>query len=294
MNMKIDSNMNLITPVGNRVIRNVPKPVINQASVQLSTDSVSKSEKNDPGLIPNVKGALKSAPIQDKIETVPVTDLFITLSGSPGAGKSTQGKLLSKRYGIPHISVGKLLRKEIADNTTLGLMVEPYVKTGDLCPSHIVGAVVKNRLGKDDCKNGFILDGYPRRPEDSKMFEGITRELGIKNFKMMVIQTKPEVVIERFKYRRVCDNGHSYDLRNNPPKKDGVCDHDGLPLHKREDDKPEVIRHRFYVYETETRPVIDYYKEQGQCTVIDGSGNIDQVNGRLTEILDPKEEVEKG
>lgn len=261
-----------------------------EASFNIADKSEKSAAKEDLGLIPNVKMTQQAAPVEDKIETVPVKDMFITIAGSPGAGKSTQGKMLSARYGIPHISVGKLLRQEIADKTTLGLLVESCVREGNLAPSNLVGAVVKNRLSQPDCKNGFILDGYPRRMEDLKEFEGMTKELGINNFRMIGIQVKPDTVIERLKYRRVCDNGHSYDLRQSPPKKPGVCDIDGLKLHQRSDDKPETIRHRFQVYHQETIPVINYYKKKGNYQEVEGNTGIDQVNSRLTEILDPKEE----
>ena len=255
------------------------------------SDALVKSTKNEnTGLIPNVKFAEKAAPIEDKQEIVPVQNMFIGLTGSPGAGKSTQGRLLSRRYGIPHISVGKLLRKEVAEGTTLGLLVAPYMKEGNLAPSNIVGAVVKNRLSQPDCKNGFILDGYPRRMEDTKNFEEVTKDLGIKNFNMVGISTKPDVIVERLKYRRVCPDGHSYDLKNNPPKKPGICDIDGKKLKQREDDKPATIKHRFAVFHKETVPVMNYYKNQGLYKEVSGNGGIEDVNGRLTELLDPKEE----
>ncbi|MCD4782625.1 MAG: nucleoside monophosphate kinase [Candidatus Eremiobacteraeota bacterium] len=261
----------------------------------ISDKTVKSAQQEDPGLIPNIKMTGKAEKVEDKKETIPVHNMFIGLTGSPGAGKSTQGRLLAARYGIPHISVGKLLRKEIADKTTYGLLAEPYVKRGDLAPSNLVAAIVKNRLSNPDCKNGFLLDGYPRRMEDTKNFEGVMKELEIKNFNLIGIRVKPDTVIERLKYRRVCPKGHSYDLKNSPPKKPGICDHDGLKLRQRADDKPETIKHRFGVYHNETIPVINYFKNKGLYKEINGNGSIEQVNGKLTDILDPKEEeVEKG
>jgi len=262
----------------------IPDPHRKPDGVEIS------SKKDDPGLIPNVRMTGKAAPVEDKKEIVPVQNMFILLTGSPGAGKSTQGRLLSARYGIPHISVGKLLRKEVADNTSLGLLVSPYMKAGNLAPSHIVAAVVKNRLSKPDCKKGFILDGYPRRMEDTENFEGISKELGVKNYRMVGIRVKPETVIERLKYRRICPEGHSYNLKNNPPKKAGACDQDGLKLRQRRDDKPDTIRHRFSVFHNETVPVINYYKNKGSYKEVNGNGSIEQVTGNLTDLLDPKEE----
>jgi adenylate kinase len=256
-------------------------------------DSVGTAQKSDAGLIPNVSLMGQTAAISDKKESIPVKDMFLTLTGSPGAGKSTQGKMLAERYGIPHISVGKILRKEITDGTTLGHLVEPYVKSGDLAPAHLIAAVVKNRLAQPDCKTGFILDGYPRKMEDTGALEGISNELGIKNLKMVCINVDPDTVIERLKDRRVCDNGHEYDLKNNPPKKEGFCDVDNLPLKQREDDKPETIRHRFDVFREETMPVIEFYKSKDRFKEIDGNTGIDEVGKRLSDLLDPKEEEKK-
>ena len=254
-------------------------------------DAVIKSSpEKSPGLIPNVRFAESAVPIEEKKETIPVQNMFITLTGSPGAGKSTQGKLLSARYGIPHISIGSLLRKEVSEGSTLGLMVAPYLKEGNLAPANIIGAVVKNRLSQPDCKNGFILDGYPRRMEDTEHFEETTKDLGIKNVQMVGIRTNPDLIVERLKYRRVCPDGHQYDLKNNPPKKPGICDHDGLKLKQREDDKPETIKHRFAVFHKETVPVINYYRDKGAYKEVSGNGGIDEVSGRLTEMLDPKDE----
>jgi adenylate kinase len=244
-----------------------------------------------PGLIPDMRSLLKATPVEEK-KTIPVKDMFISLAGSPGAGKTTHGKMLSERYGIPHISVGKILRKEVADGTTLGLLVKPYVEKGDLAPAEMVAAVVKNRLSQPDCRNGFILDGYPRKMEDLRNFEDIAKDLGIRNFSMICLDVSPDVVIERMKDRRVCDNGHEYNLKTSPPKKEGVCDIDGLPVHQRDDDKPETIRHRFEVFREETLPVLDYYGKKGGLKRIDAGGDIETVSKRLTDLLDPKEPEE--
>ena len=226
-------------------------------------------------------------------ETVPEGAMYIGLTGSPGAGKTTHGQLLSKRYGIPVISVGAILREEIAKKTPLGLEAAPYVEKGELCPSEIVSKVVKKRIAEKDCRKGFIMDGYPRKRGDLEVFEEIMKELGITSFRMVYLEVKPEELIERLASRRVCDKGHQYDLRQNPPKKEGICDIDGLPLKKRKDDAPEVIRHRFEVFQEETLPVIGYFKKQGRLITVDGSGLNDVVEARLHTILDPLQKKEK-
>jgi adenylate kinase len=253
-------------------------------------DSVTLSSgRKSPALVPDLRGIFAAAPVADKKDTIAVKDMFITLTGSPGAGKSTHGKMLAARYGIPHVSVGKILRKEVAENTELGKKVKEFVESGDLAPSSLVCAVVKNRLSQPDCRNGFILDGFPRRQEDLEEFGPVMKELGIKNFRMIGIDVNPDVVIQRLQNRRVCDNGHEYDLIQSPPKKEGVCDIDNLPIHQRDDDKPETIRHRFQVYREETLPVIDFYRKNGAFTAVDGNGSIDEVGSRLTSLLDPPE-----
>ncbi|MCE1247807.1 MAG: nucleoside monophosphate kinase [Firmicutes bacterium] len=263
---------------------------LGETAAPVRGDSISTGvNTSEPGLIPNMNIAAQTAAISDKKETIPVRNMFLTLTGSPGSGKSTQGKALAERYGIPHISIGKILRKEITDGTTLGHLVEPYVKSGDLAPSHLIAAVVKNRLSQPDCKNGFILDGYPRKMDDTGCMEQITKDLGINNLKMVCIKADPEVIIDRLKDRRVCDNGHEYDLKNNPPKKEGVCDTDGLPIKQRDDDKPETIRHRFEVFKEETLPVMEYFKSKNQYGEVNGNAGIDVVGKRLFELLDPKE-----
>jgi adenylate kinase len=258
-----------------------------------TVDSVTLSDgKKPPSTVPDLRGIFAASPVEDKKEIIAVGDMFITLTGSPGAGKSTHGKMLAARYGIPHISVGKILRKEVAEHTDLGRQVKKYVDSGDLAPTSLVSAVVKSRLSQPDCKNGFILDGFPRRLDDLAAFRPIMEDLGIKNFRMVGIDVNPDVVIDRMKNRRVCDNGHEYDLVQNPPKKEGVCDIDNLPIHQRDDDKPETIRHRFQVYREETLPVIDFYRKNGAFTSVDGNGAIDDVASRLTALLDPPNDKE--
>lgn len=292
MDVNSNFNINRIGPGSGKVRKTGVYPP-GPGAADTSDKMVRSTGEQQVKLIPDMRKVFKSAAVEDKKETIKVRDMFISLAGSPGAGKTTQGKLLASRYGIPHISVGKLLRKEIADNSVLGLMVKHYVQRGDLAPSHLVAAVVKKRLSKPDCRNGFILDGYPRRMEDVEQFKKISDELGIKNFRMIGIEVEPEVVIERLKYRRVCDNGHMYDLKNNPPAKPGICDVDQLPLKQRSDDKLETIKHRFAVYRQETLPVMEYYKKSGKFTAINGRGSIEQVNSKLTDLLDPKDRDKK-
>lgn len=221
------------------------------------------------------------------------SDLYLGLTGPPGAGKTTHSQMLSEHYRIPVISVGMTLRDEISRGTPLGHEAATYVEKGDLCPSSLVSQIVKKRLSEKDCAHGFILDGYPRRIEDLEIFEGILKDLGIKSFRMIYLEVRPEELIDRLTSRRVCASGHQYDLRQNPPKKEGVCDLDGMPIEKRKDDSPDIIRHRFDVFMTETLPVLDYYREKGRLTVVDGCGFNEEVDLRLRKVLESLDTVNK-
>jgi adenylate kinase len=198
--------------------------------------------------------------------------------------------MLADRFGIPHISVGKILRNEVARNTPLGREVKPYVEKGDLAPTELVTQVIKKRLADPDCSRGFILDGYPRQMEDVEALNAICSDLGIKGVRVIGIEVNTETVIERVKNRRVCDNGHQYDLVQSPPRKENVCDIDGLPIYQRDDDTPETIRHRFEIYRDETVPVINYFKNTGNYTAINGNGSIEDVQKSLCALFDPSEE----
>lgn len=240
--------------------------------------------------IPDLREIFRASRLGDRNRSNAAPDMFISLTGCPGAGKSTHGKMLAERYGIPHISVGTILRKEVAKNTPLGQKVKSYVERGDLAPTEVVTEVVRNRLTEPDCSHGFILDGYPRQMEDVEALKAICSDLGIKNVRVIGIEVDPETVIERVKNRRVCDNGHQYDLVQSPPRREGACDIDGLPIYQRDDDTPETIRHRFDIFRNETVPVIDHFKKTGNYTAINGNGSIEDVQEALHALFEPSEE----
>jgi len=227
------------------------------------------------------EGEIPSSP-----EKVNGKNIFIGLAGSPGAGKTTQGARLSGRYSIPLISVANIMQLEIASRSELGNKAGTYAKRGDHVPSPLLTALVRERLSREDCRNGFILDGYPRRHDEFAAFQSILNDLKITNFRLLVLEVKPGDLVERLKNRRVCEKGHSYDLKLSPPKKEGTCDIDGLPLYQQDDDKPEGIQRNFEAYRKETTPVINYYTKKGACTIVDGSGSINTVFQRLIQIIE--------
>ena len=198
----------------------------------------------------------------------------IVLLGPPGAGKGTYAGILSKKYGIPTISVGDLFRKAIKDETELGKRVKAYVSSGDLVPDEIVNEVVKIRLNEDDCKQGFLLDGYPRtvnQAESMPTFKNIGVAL---NFVV-----PDEVIMERIGGRRTCRKcGAIYHIKNVPPTIDGICDNCTGRLVQRSDEKPEVIKNRLEVYREKTKPVADYLRKKGLVADINANYPIEEVD----------------
>ena len=200
----------------------------------------------------------------------------ISLLGAPGSGKGTQAKLLSEYYDIAHISTGDLFRRAISQNTPLGQKIKKYMST--LVPDEIVIALVMERISQDDCKNGFILDGFPRTLPQAKCLDQICQELNIKIDYVIDIEVDSQELISRLSGRRVCKNcGSSYHVMFNKPKQENVCDRCNGPLYTRQDDSIESVTVRLQNYENQTKPLIDYYNEKGLLVEINGQQNIDDV-----------------
>lgn len=207
----------------------------------------------------------------------------LVLIGSPGAGKGTQAKVLSKHFGIAHISTGDLLREETSLKTEIGLKIIDIMNAGKLVSDEIVEALLSNRIKKDDCKNGFILDGYPRNVEQA---EGLSAVVGNID-KVVLISVDDDLIIERMVGRRGCPKcGQMYHIKYNPPKEDGVCSECGSELVQRKDDNEETVKNRLSVYHTSTSPIIDYYKNKGLLLEISGVGNIDDISKQLIDALE--------
>ncbi len=201
--------------------------------------------------------------------------------GPPGIGKGSYASELSKRYGIPHISTGDIFREEIKRGSELGRLVKEYVERGELVPDEIVIEVVRRRLSMDDCKRGFILDGFPRTLRQAIELDRIVKIDLVLNF-----VAPDEVIIERLSGRRICRNcGAIYHIKFRPPRVPGKCDVCGGELYQREDDKPEVIRHRLEVYREQMRPIIEYYREKGILVDVDATGPVEDVVRRCIEVL---------
>lgn len=210
----------------------------------------------------------------------------LILMGPPGAGKGTQAAELIKKFSIPQISTGDMFRAAVKEGTELGKKAEACMKSGALVPDEVTIGIVRERLSKDDCKNGFILDGFPRTVEQADALEKILADLNMKLDGVLNIHVPAEDLIERAVGRRICKGcGATYHVKFNPSKVENVCDNCNGELYQRADDNAETMANRLNVYENSTRPLIDYYKKLGVYKEIDGRQPIDKVTEALVAAL---------
>jgi len=207
---------------------------------------------------------------------------YIVLLGPPGAGKGTQAEVLSEKTGLAHISSGDIFRENFKAQTELGKLAQGFMNRGELVPDDVTIAMIRERLGRPDCKEGAILDGFPRTPAQAEALGEMLAELGGKVVCVPYISVPSTVLIERLSGRWTCRaQGHIYHTVYNPPQKAGVCDEDGSDLYQREDDQPATVERRIRVYLEQTSPLIDYYRQTGLLAEIDGTKTIDQVTSEL-------------
>lgn len=201
--------------------------------------------------------------------------------GPPGAGKGSLAVKVAEDYKIPHISTGDIFRANIKAQTPLGVKVKAIIDSGSLVSDELTFELVKDRLAQDNCKNGYILDGFPRTIPQAEMLDGLVADLKVVNF-----QIADEIVIGRLSTRRVCKAcGANYNIKTLPPKVEGVCDKCGGELYQRDDDKQESILHRMDVYREQTEPLINYYKNKGKITDLDASIETDILLGEFKKIF---------
>lgn len=209
--------------------------------------------------------------------------------GPPASGKGTQTKMLAAKTGFPHVDTGSLLREAIKNETEYGKIAKSYIEKGQLAPADLVASIIKERLQKDDCKDGFILDGYPRSLEQALKLDEILNEInnGIDSeFKAICFDISEDMLLERIINRRSCPKcGRIYNIKFLPPKKDGICDADGEGLTQRKDDTEEVAKTRFETYYKETEPLIDFYTKRGVLIHLDATGSTEEIFEKLLKII---------
>ena len=198
--------------------------------------------------------------------------------GAPGAGKGTQAKRISEKYGIPHISTGDILRANIKAGTELGKLAKSYIDKGALVPDEVIIKVMESRLAEADCRNGYLLDGFPRTIEQAKALDKITDVTLAVN-----IVVDNDAVVARIAGRRMCVCGESYHVSAHPSD---VCDKCGAKLYQRDDDKEETVKSRLEVYERQTAPLIEYYSAKGVLRDVDGMKDVADVTSEIVKVID--------
>ncbi|MBN1677970.1 MAG: adenylate kinase [Candidatus Thermoplasmatota archaeon] len=206
----------------------------------------------------------------------------LVIFGPPSAGKGTQAQKLAEKYGLPQVATGDLLREHVAKKTPIGLKVKAYLDSGRLGPDDLIVQMISERVSKPDCKNGYILDGFPRTIGQARELEKMTDVDLVLN-----IVVDFEVLVERAVGRRICPRCAAvYHVKFNPPKQEGVCDKCGSALIQRDDDKETTVRNRLNVYQDQTAPLVEHYRTKGKLVDIDGSGGIDAVQAQMVRAID--------
>ena len=207
----------------------------------------------------------------------------LILLGAPGAGKGTQADILSKLLSIPTISTGNILRAAMKNGTPVGLKAKEYVEAGQLVPDDVIIGIIRERLAEPDCANGYILDGVPRTIPQAEAME----QLGIEVDKALSIEVEDEVIVERMGGRRTCKAcGGTFHIKNNPPKKEGICDFCGGELSIRKDDSPETVKARLVTYHRETEPLKAFYEARGRLVTVENQPGIDATTAAIRKALE--------
>lgn len=206
--------------------------------------------------------------------------------GLPGAGKGTQAEKINEKYTIPHISTGDMFRLAIKEGTALGQQAKSFMDEGGLVPDEVTNGIVEERLSKDDCKEGFLLDGFPRTIPQAKSLDQITAKLDRKLDYVIHVDVPAEKLLERLTGRRICATcGATYHVTNNPPKVEGVCDRDGGELTQRADDTVETVEKRLAVNIEQTKPLLEFYEAKGILVTVNGDQDINKVFEEIQEKL---------
>lgn len=210
----------------------------------------------------------------------------IIMLGAPGAGKGTQAKMIADKYKIPHVSTGDIFRMNIKNGTELGMEAKKYMDQGLLVPDELTVRILLDRVAKEDCKDGYVLDGFPRTIPQAKVLDDALNKLGDKIDYAIDVEVPDENIVRRMSGRRACLScGATYHIEHVPPKKEGVCDECGQPLVLRDDDKPETVQNRLRVYQEQTQPLIAFYTEKNVLKSVDGTQDMQDVFEAIVKIL---------
>jgi len=204
--------------------------------------------------------------------------LNLILMGLPGAGKGTQAEKINEKYNIPHISTGDMFRLAIKEGTELGNKAKEFMDQGNLVPDEVTIGIVRERLAKDDCSNGFLLDGFPRTIAQAEALQELLADMNQSIDHVIHVDVPEEKLLERLTGRRICPTcGATYHVKYNPPENEGKCDHDGSELIQRDDDKPETVKKRLAVNIEQTKPLLEFYEDKGYLVSVNGDQEINQV-----------------
>jgi len=212
----------------------------------------------------------------------------LVLVGPPGAGKGTQAHFIAAHLSIPRISTGDIFRYNVTNHTELGAQAKEFMDRGDLVPDEVTVAMVRDRLGEDDAKEGFLLDGFPRNVPQAETLKKMLAETDIKLTVVLELEVDEDEVVRRLSGRRTCRRCERvWHVLYDPPSREGTCDDCGGDLFQRDDDKEEVIRHRIEVYKSQTEPLVAFYAEEGILAVIDAAGPVEEITSRALGALEP-------
>ena len=211
----------------------------------------------------------------------------IIMLGAPGAGKGTQAEMIAEKYSVPHISTGDIFRANIKNGTQLGMEAKKYMDQGLLVPDELTVKILLDRVAKEDCAGGYVLDGFPRTIPQAQVLDNALKELDDQIDFAINVDVPDENIVRRMGGRRACLScGATYHIEHIPPKKEGICDACGKELVLRDDDKPETVKNRLDVYHQQTQPLIDFYEKKGILRTVDGTVDMKDVFAAITAILD--------
>ncbi len=210
----------------------------------------------------------------------------IVMLGAPGAGKGTQAKMIAEQYGIPHVSTGDIFRMNIKNGTDLGKEAKTYMDKGELVPDELTVRILLDRVAQEDCKNGYVLDGFPRTIPQAEVLDTELTKLGDAIDYAINVDVPDENIVRRMSGRRACVScGATYHIVHIPPKKEGICDKCGAELILRDDDKEETVKNRLNIYHAQTQPLIDFYTNKGVLKTVDGTVDSAEVFAAIKAIL---------